>query len=470
MAEEFLQAGICGENWWSINATRSVFPLMSSSSTCSVAANDAGNYSTWQTDFLDLKPTRSCVEDTTNNNNLVFDASLGFLDAHKPQQHSESATVSGNGSILMDSPTIQMMGFGLSSSTSLNWNQSLFHSSGSQESNFYSVPQEEGIDSSNNSQIQKEWSSNKSQTTVDAFKPMNQEFCLNQQGLSSVTSIGQSCGFQIESTSSYDYPSNLTQSLYEPAYPQPQPQNSLFNNPSTMSYSSAPNYGTSSSNELSPTTWSKVPNSFVQKQQHSSGLHFSNKTPFWNASAEALNDITAGVFASSQAQYQAPTFEDKPISQNTLLNKLKEDDKSSNTISVGKKSACEPDFKRPRIETPSSLPTFKVRKEKLGDRVTALQQLVSPFGKTDTASVLHEAIDYIKFLHDQVNVLTTSYLNNGSPNEYQGCDNVNNSEGPNQDLRSQGLCLVPISSTFPVTNETTIDFWTPTFGGTFNIS
>nr|GMC89885.1 transcription factor bHLH112-like [Ipomoea batatas] len=50
---------------------------------------------------------------------------------------------------------------------------------------------------------------------------------------------------------------------------------------------------------------------------------------------------------------------------------------------------------------------MQVRKEKLGDRVTALQQLVSPFGKTDTASVLHEAIEYIKFLHDQVNVCST---------------------------------------------------------------
>lgn len=40
-------------------------------------------------------------------------------------------------------------------------------------------------------------------------------------------------------------------------------------------------------------------------------------------------------------------------------------------------------------------------------------------------------------------------------------------EGEKQDLRSRGLCLVPISSTFPVTHETTVDFWNPTFGGTF---
>uniref|UniRef100_A0A7C8ZUK1 BHLH domain-containing protein n=1 Tax=Opuntia streptacantha TaxID=393608 RepID=A0A7C8ZUK1_OPUST len=60
--------------------------------------------------------------------------------------------------------------------------------------------------------------------------------------------------------------------------------------------------------------------------------------------------------------------------------------------------------KKPRFESRSSCPPFKVRKEKLGDRIAALQQLVAPFGKTDTASVLMEAIGYIKFLQNQVEV------------------------------------------------------------------
>ncbi|OVA02037.1 Myc-type [Macleaya cordata] len=65
--------------------------------------------------------------------------------------------------------------------------------------------------------------------------------------------------------------------------------------------------------------------------------------------------------------------------------------------------------KKPKKENPTSSGPVKVRKEKLGERITALQQLVSPFGKTDTASVLHEAMGYIRFLHDQVQ-LNTQYM------------------------------------------------------------
>lgn len=133
-----------------------------------------------------------------------------------------------------------------------------------------------------------------------------------------------------------------------------------------------------------------------------------------------------------------------------------------------KSSSSDASTKRPRNETPSTLPAFKVRKEKMGDRITALQQLVSPFGKTDTASVLSEAIEYIKFLHEQVRVLSDPYMKSGAPViQQQSCDKSKDPEGAKQDLRSRGLCLVPVSSTFPVTHETTVDFWNPTFGGTF---
>ncbi|XP_022950200.1 transcription factor bHLH112-like isoform X1 [Cucurbita moschata] len=183
-------------------------------------------------------------------------------------------------------------------------------------------------------------------------------------------------------------------------------------------------------------------------QPVSPALHFTNNTPFWNAS------------------HAPPSIE---IPQNSRLGfKAMNNGNCEDGEEARKGDKNEPPvLKRPRIETPSPLPTFKVRKEKLGDRVTALQQLVSPFGKTDTASVLHEAIEYIKFLHDQVSLLSTPYMKNNNGITPVQQQQVSEKADPKQDLKSRGLCLVPISSTFPVTNATTADFWSPTFGGTF---
>ncbi|PUZ54443.1 hypothetical protein GQ55_5G132500 [Panicum hallii var. hallii] len=172
-----------------------------------------------------------------------------------------------------------------------------------------------------------------------------------------------------------------------------------------------------------------------------------------------------------------------PLQSQLLLQALqtKPGIRSSNANPLTVKDACSPAArksapespaaaKRPRIEAPSPLPTFKVRKEKLGDRITALQQLVSPFGKTDTASVLHEAIEYIKFLHDQVSSLSSPYLKNGIPLQnlqQKGSEDAKDSGDTKQDLRSRGLCLVPVASTYTVAAETVPEFWHPTFGGTF---
>ncbi|KAF5804220.1 putative transcription factor bHLH family [Helianthus annuus] len=187
----------------------------------------------------------------------------------------------------------------------------------------------------------------------------------------------------------------------------------------------------------------------------------SSVTFFSNTSALDINDNQAGFFASNQA------YEEKPKCSN--IKTRNEDFLDDMGSSVKKSSSESTTYKRPRLETPSPLPTFKVRKEKLGDRVTALQQLVSPFGKTDTASVLHEAIEYIKLLHDQVNVLSNPYMKNGATMQVQQISDKaeDNNEGAKQDLRSRGLCLVPVSSTFPVTAETTPDYWTSCFRGTF---
>ncbi|XP_042447983.1 transcription factor bHLH154-like [Zingiber officinale] len=102
--------------------------------------------------------------------------------------------------------------------------------------------------------------------------------------------------------------------------------------------------------------------------------------------------------------------------------------------------------------------TIMVRKEKLGERIMALQQLVSPFGKSDTASVLHEAQGYIRFLHDQVQVLSSPYL--------QGLPSYAHLHGGGRgsDLRSRGLCLVPVSDTEHVASSNDADLWSLAVG------
>ncbi|KAM3242821.1 hypothetical protein ACQJBY_055052 [Aegilops geniculata] len=120
----------------------------------------------------------------------------------------------------------------------------------------------------------------------------------------------------------------------------------------------------------------------------------------------------------------------------------------------------------------ASPPKQPVPKVKLGEKITALQQIVSPFGKTDTASVLFETIKYIKFLHEQVQLLSEPYTN-ASRNK-GNCNNLlpwgdraeaSKGEGEH-DLRERGLCLVPVSWTPEVYRDgNAMDYWTPAYRG-----
>uniref|UniRef100_A0A7N0TXY5 BHLH domain-containing protein n=1 Tax=Kalanchoe fedtschenkoi TaxID=63787 RepID=A0A7N0TXY5_KALFE len=111
--------------------------------------------------------------------------------------------------------------------------------------------------------------------------------------------------------------------------------------------------------------------------------------------------------------------------------------------------------KKSRSET-RACPPLKVRKEKLGDRIAALQQLVAPFGKTDTASVLMEAIGYIKFLQNQIETLSVPYMKSSRSRPMKQAHLMvdhDDSVESKRDLRSRGLCLVPLSCMSYVTNE-----------------
>ncbi|KAI4313434.1 hypothetical protein L6164_026417 [Bauhinia variegata] len=124
-------------------------------------------------------------------------------------------------------------------------------------------------------------------------------------------------------------------------------------------------------------------------------------------------------------------------------------------------------LKKPKQDSSTASPTkVQAPKVKLGDKITALQQIVSPFGKTDTASVLFEAIGYIKFLQEQVQLLSNPYLKNNSHKDlWVSLDRKDKGDGK-LDLRSRGLCLVPISCTPQIYRENTgPDYWTPAYRG-----
>uniref|UniRef100_A0A0A9GH80 BHLH domain-containing protein n=1 Tax=Arundo donax TaxID=35708 RepID=A0A0A9GH80_ARUDO len=129
-------------------------------------------------------------------------------------------------------------------------------------------------------------------------------------------------------------------------------------------------------------------------------------------------------------------------------------------------------LKKPKQQEGSkaSPPKQQVPKVKIGEKITALQQIVSPFGKTDTASVLFETIKYIKFLHEQVQLLSEPYTNS-SRNKGNvvpwGDHAVETSKGEAEnDLRDRGLCLVPVSWTPEVYRDgTAMDYWTPAYRG-----
>ncbi|XP_058772150.1 transcription factor bHLH123-like isoform X1 [Vicia villosa] len=424
MAEEQFQPS---GNWWETPARNMRFESVEQQQQQQQQSSSFGG---WQQQQQQHHDTMSA----SGSSSVVF---------HEKLQPSDSSTSNNDNN---NNNNLHMMNLGLSSQT-IDWNQaSLLRSDKASEGSFRSMLQE-NLNSSSTNFDQETGLSHWRQESCNnnnEFKQVNRGFSLDQTQFSPQYSSGDSNMIsQLDSSALYGNPSMLQGLLgTETNQIQPQHGNSSMNFP----YSST-SFGLSS-NDLIP-SWSKIPQ---QKQQQQ--LHFTNNAPFWNASESSIKDSSS----SFLPPFSNPNFgaQTKNISE------------GRDPSGVVKKSGSEPAPKRSRNETPSPLPAFKVRKEKMGDRITALQQLVSPFGKTDTASVLSEAIEYIKFLHEQVTILSTPYMKSGAPIQHQqGCGKSKEVEGPKQDLRSRGLCLVPVSSTFPMTHEPTVEYWTPTFGGTF---
>ncbi|XP_042380708.1 transcription factor bHLH68-like [Zingiber officinale] len=111
-----------------------------------------------------------------------------------------------------------------------------------------------------------------------------------------------------------------------------------------------------------------------------------------------------------------------------------------------------------------------VPKAKMAEKISALQQLVSPFGKTDQASVLMETINCITILQKQVQLLSDPYLKSTVSKERNSWGETERKEKAEAkyDLRSKGLCLVPVASIPQVHRESIRpDYWMPTLRGCF---
>eukprot|EP01018_Ginkgo_biloba_P008660 Gb_07584 [translate_table: standard] len=149
-------------------------------------------------------------------------------------------------------------------------------------------------------------------------------------------------------------------------------------------------------------------------------------------STSSLNYLQDGKQKPHTAQNRTMGYHDRPL------------ESSSETKRSNNESTSDPIFKRPRLESNSTLPTFK----------------------TDTASVLLEVIGYIKFLQEQIRALSMPYMTgctSAAQGDQKGWGSSDKKDGtePKQDLRSRGLCLVPLSSTLHVANDNGADYWSP---------
>ncbi|XP_047050181.1 bHLH transcription factor RHL1-like [Lolium rigidum] len=112
----------------------------------------------------------------------------------------------------------------------------------------------------------------------------------------------------------------------------------------------------------------------------------------------------------------------------------------------------------------------RLRRERIAERMKALQELVPNANKADKASMLDEIIDYVKFLQLQVKVLSMSRL--GGAAAGRGGGPAAGSEGLTvteqqvaklmeddmgaamQYLQGKGLCLMPISLASVISSAT----------------
>ncbi|OAY73486.1 Transcription factor bHLH68 [Ananas comosus] len=187
------------------------------------------------------------------------------------------------------------------------------------------------------------------------------------------------------------------------------------------------------------------------KQEISSENAYAYSKPQWSQMLQASSPRSCVTSTASFNSNMLDFSNNKPPELGQGHHQQPENSSECNSTTSG--SA----FKKARVQGSSPLQsTFKVRKEKLGDRITALHQIVSPFGKGQGERNCIFPEDPGQLLQDNTTKKRVS--------PEQGFDN----ETKNKDLRTRGLCLVPVSCTLHVGGGSAADFWAPNaLGGGF---
>ncbi|RRT34273.1 hypothetical protein B296_00052426 [Ensete ventricosum] len=149
-------------------------------------------------------------------------------------------------------------------------------------------------------------------------------------------------------SASHGLPSTLLQGHLEP---ESRLQGS-FSDARTMKYESSVHYREASNDSLQ-TSVGRLPQ-FTKASPPKQQLQFSNDTPFWNPSASSVNE------AHSNLHYPKPPqpFHNENSSHSKPVVKVRA---GGSCPTLEKRSGSEPAAKKPRTETPSPLPTFKVK-------------------------------------------------------------------------------------------------------------
>ncbi|CAN4083333.1 unnamed protein product [Withania somnifera] len=271
-----------------------------------------------------------------------------------------------------------------------------------------------------------------------------------------------------------DMNDNLSKSLFKESYFENQQQRAFDLNENLLSEDSYMNNAKTSiafSGLAGGATNSSYISSHDMEHSDFQGLNLAfNGLTFKNNNISGYDSISSTCFGHFSTDTMSTGFADGLQQLTHSLSSNSSTNITSNVRNIGVSSKAkrlnysaeeeatpsQDALKKPRVTSQSSTTLMlKVRKEKLGDRISALHRLVAPFGKTDTASVLTEAIRYIQFLQDQILILSMPYTKSTQGKLHQinlKDSSIDMKEQAVLDLNSRGLCLVPTSFSSYITS------------------